>query len=296
MPTGTFYGTFAGAFTNSPRAYPDSLMTEGSLLLVDFANPGGYDGGAVVPVDGTSLLPNVAWETAKRVLGSGDRNSLSSIFQQAGFTGSSDATHLAEWSTKKGLHTIVSQATSIQNKSCFFKLPNALRDYIYTNAPGHDIYFSCWQRITRAQVIASDSQPWSYFANNSGASSNYLYLIQPTGIQTPGTDDTVVPSGSNVAEVKLFATKLNAWQGTRPGASTDVMHRIWNVGSADSWASANTTQVASRILYRLYMEDLTVSGRSYNTVKNLDQALWTTAFASGGRFYNDSYTAPSTLP
>lgn len=292
----TFTTTLSGSFTGFPRAYPDSLMTEGSLLLYDFSNPGGYDGGAAVPVDGTSLIPNVAWETSKRVLGSGDRNSLSSIFQQTGFVGSSDSLHLTEWTAQKGLHTIVSQATTIQNKSVFFQLPTLLRDYIHANAPGHDFYLSCWQRITRAQVIASDSQPWSYLANSSGASSNYLYLIQPIGIAAPSANKAALPTGSNVAEVKLFTVQLNAWNNTRPSAATDLIHRIWNVGSADAWASANTTQVASRILYRIYLEDLTVSGRNYNTVRSLDQALWTTAFASGGKFYNDTYTAPSTLP
>jgi hypothetical protein len=60
--------------------------------------------------------------------------------------------------------------------------------------------------------------------------------------------------------------------------------------------SALTNQCPSDIFYRGYCEDLTVSGRTYADVDALDKALWDAAFAAGGRFAGDTFTAPSTFP
>lgn len=54
---------------------------------------------------------------------------------------------------------------------------------------------------------------------------------------------------------------------------------------------------SSFIFYRLYVEDLTVSGRSYVTIDAIDLALYQAAvLTSTGRYYSDTYSAPSTVP
>lgn len=60
--------------------------------------------------------------------------------------------------------------------------------------------------------------------------------------------------------------------------------------------SAAVNKGGSHILYRCYLEDLTVSGRTYEQVKAIDDALFAAAFSSGGKFYGDTYTDPATLP
>jgi len=52
----------------------------------------------------------------------------------------------------------------------------------------------------------------------------------------------------------------------------------------------------SWIFYRAYMEDLTVSGRTYAQVDAEDLALFTEQFAVGGRYHNDTFTNPTTIP
>jgi len=52
---------------------------------------------------------------------------------------------------------------------------------------------------------------------------------------------------------------------------------------------------ASGIFYKLYIEDLTVSGRSYEQVDAIDFALYTSAFSAGGKYYGDSFTDPATI-
>ncbi|MCF6764112.1 hypothetical protein, partial [Pseudomonas fragi] len=59
--------------------------------------------------------------------------------------------------------------------------------------------------------------------------------------------------------------------------------------------SLNFNVCPSRIIYRAYGEDLTVSGRNYAEVEALDYALFLEAFAPGGKFYGDTFTSPSAL-
>jgi hypothetical protein len=44
-------------------------------------------------------------------------------------------------------------------------------------------------------------------------------------------------------------------------------------------------------LYRLYIENLTVSGRTWAEVDAIDYALYQAAFGAGGRFADDTFTA-----
>lgn len=56
-------------------------------------------------------------------------------------------------------------------------------------------------------------------------------------------------------------------------------------------STTGTTYAPSYILYRMYLEDLTVSGRTYAQVDAIDYAMWQTAFSAGGKFYGDTFTA-----
>ena len=52
----------------------------------------------------------------------------------------------------------------------------------------------------------------------------------------------------------------------------------------------------SRAVYRMYIEDLTVSGRTYAQVDAIDYAQFTKdVLTVGGRYYGDTYTDPTTL-
>lgn len=52
----------------------------------------------------------------------------------------------------------------------------------------------------------------------------------------------------------------------------------------------------SAIFYRFYLEDLTLSGRTWAEVDALDARLFASAFAPGGRYYADTFTDPATIP
>lgn len=61
-------------------------------------------------------------------------------------------------------------------------------------------------------------------------------------------------------------------------------------GRAALVASAGAPSFA---LYRLYIEDMTVSGRDYAEVEAIDLAAYTREFAAGGKFYGDTFTTPA---
>jgi len=52
----------------------------------------------------------------------------------------------------------------------------------------------------------------------------------------------------------------------------------------------------SGVIYRAYMEDLQVSGRSYAAVDAIDFEQFTKhVLTAGGRYYGDTYTDPATI-
>ncbi|WP_171495393.1 hypothetical protein, partial [Acinetobacter soli] len=53
--------------------------------------------------------------------------------------------------------------------------------------------------------------------------------------------------------------------------------------------------VPSLIIYRIYIEDLNASGRTFAEVKAIDDAEFEKAFAVGGRFYGDTWSDPATI-
>lgn len=60
-------------------------------------------------------------------------------------------------------------------------------------------------------------------------------------------------------------------------------------------ASQALNSSPSYVLYRVYIEDLSLSGRTYEQVKSIDDAEHAKAFGIGGRFHGDTWSNPATL-
>lgn len=289
LPTASFPSTF-------DKAYPDLGMSDGSLLLIDFSHPAGYDGGSVIPVNDT-VIPNIAYEQAAAIIGSGTRDTLSSRFKQAGFVGTSSSKHKVEWTGKKGLHTIASQSPGIASGDhTRITIPDLIFNHIFNNVPGRDFYISIWRRTTRAQVIAALTQP--FFAIGQSGSSILTVHDNNAGITNGGVTDKFTDNAVNGLTTHYSSWRANPWTGTKPGSppAEGGLRWSWLVGSFGSYAGSNLTTAASQIVYRIYIEDLLVSGRTWAQANAVDYALYQAAFGVGGRFYNDTFTAPSTIP
>ena len=106
----------------------------------------------------------------------------------------------------------------------------------------------------------------------------------------PGDGTNTTVTGSHAGGGIAFGSALS-WPGI--GATGNVANGNFAVTNN----VAHKNNVSSHIVYRLYLEDLTVSGRSYATVDALSWAEYQKqVLTPGGRYYGDTFTDPATLP
>lgn len=254
-----------------------------------------------VPVVG-SLIPNLlnSYATASGKAMSFIRGSMSAA---------EHSSYLAtQLSAKKGIHFIVSQArtTDIVGLNTLFHgiaADDALLAAIYNNvsSANKNLYVSIWERVTRISG-AGVAPLFKYF--DSSASNYAAYL-------TSNKASTVVPVGSQSAS-KLNLTYLDQNIVSKPNAQQFCIKSLGGTGviattpfklingrdtpwSGESAGGQALNNSPSRIVYRIYVEDLTLSGRTYEQVKAIDDAEFAKAFAEGGRFYGDTWSDPSAV-
>ena len=277
----------------------DKIESSGSLMLFDGNHEFGSFAGLPI-VD--ALVPNALSNLSKALTG-GVGADLDFKVKTAR---PNSAQFKSERTPKGGIHGIVTQGGG-QTAAESYSLdgPKAVSDYILAH-PTHQYYFSLWSLITRAGLASSAAQSPFHFTNGLGATTNHLFHMQG-GVPSPGfasapsfrgvkavptyTDHT---GASIVVPMKRFGSiGVQGFVGNAPIAADRIQ---LGVGAFGGWNSLNFNVCPSRIIYRAYGEDLTVSGRAYAEVEALDCALFLEAFAPGGKFYGDTYTAPSTLP
>lgn len=286
--------------TTLPVLRDDPLLAAGSLFLFDPSHSlGGIVGvPGVVGTSAPNVLPNVAWKQATAVLGAGTQTSLAGSVTTRNVD---DSIWKVERSGKGGIHGIITQSgAQVSTRAWRATLPTAVRDYVMANMAAHQFYFSIWRKITRPVVVPNTArQSPFHFARTT---SNYLFhmeggvfapvtgaaLVGRSGI--PGlTGDEFIAAGAN----KFMAGATAGFTGTGPTTSEDI---AFGLGTFDAWGTINYNKAPSHIIYRVYAEDLTVSGRTFADASAADQALYNAAFAAGGKFFGDTYTDPATLP
>lgn len=273
--------------------YPDARMAKGSLMLF---SPGHSQGGfAGVPAS-AAKVPNVSWETAKAILGAGTADSLSGSVLT---TGNTAGVFLVERTLKGGVHGISTQSGG-QSSARFwsFDFPSAIRDWVYSHRLDHQFFASIWSRTTRLLNATSNSAPQSPFHYMNTNTAGSLFSFQ-NGIAVNGTNGI----GFRAADADSVAGTLNLPKvvnkgvfgnsGTGPGAAQKISA---GVGAFDIFGSLNYNKAASKVMYDVYFEDLSVSERSYADADAADLAAHTAAFAPGGKYYGDTWTDPATLP
>lgn len=287
------------AFTDTtlPILADDSLLAAGSLFLMDPAHSlGGFTG---VPANGAQI-PNIAWKQANQlVAGTPGQSALSGFFNLSHPNGSAGFP-LVERSSKGGLHVVRSQANDIIGNYSSLQAPSAITAYLIAN-PNHAYYMSFWHRVTR--VFTTGGSPYPGFAILGVNTS--VYIIQGT----PKADGTSVFDSANLLGKAVLGTSglstgigfqaegVSAHTGTPQSANFVAVPYIFG-GTGGPYNGYHVG--GSQILYRSYIEDLTVSAAAlgitvaqrYAQVVAADQALYTAAFANGGKFYNDTFTAP----
>lgn len=268
-----------------PVLRDDPLLSSGSLVLVDFGHSKGRLSG--VPSNGT-LVNNIAGSIASGLVGS------VSVSPDI-LTGFTSSAMVPELSGKGGLHVIKSKVNDTNATRFTLRLPAAIKAYLLAN-PTHGYYFSMWQQFTRK--FDANNAPLMIFGE-SAYSVNFLMnlgssgAVQGAATNVLGQATTLNPFvAAGPAKLQLAVSKVT---GTLLSLAYTDLFIFGGVPSAGVMDAA-LKKGGSQIMYRVYLEDLTVSGRTYAEVKTLDDALYAAAFAPGGKFYGDTYTDPSTLP
>lgn len=274
----------------------DSILTtgNGSLFLADVRTlPSG------VPVHGQAIN-NLAATQAAAIGISGDS---SGSFRMIG-TPVSSGYALLERSGKGGIHCIFTNAQTVSTSQGFrVQIPMNIMNYMINNR-NNTFYVSQWRALTRAASTTSPDGAKCTMGIETGNTSGWGRMVHTSSQLKPGGADLV---GSNLSVTRN--TVGNAYEsiaGRIPSTDT-LSSTTFNSDSVSrdvaQWGKVGAQNnyppnsgLPSMIFYRGYIEDLTVSGRTFTQVDAIDKALYDAAFASGGRFNGDTYTAVSTLP
>lgn len=245
----------------------DPTLTDGSLLLAEPAR----DRRTGIP----TRLINYASELAA-AQGVSDPGEIS-------ITDTLTAEHgVMERTLRGGLHGIITPGPIPSDRQYLMRQPGVMA-YLSAN-PTHEFAMFAILKVTR------DAEP-------GGDNPNPLLV------------------GSIVPAFNFFQSSNTKNIGAQPGAATRTGFsniedpqsgsRLVGVGSVLSGTSASgslsgwggqvrrTEGQPSFILYRLYMEDLTLSGRSFAQVQALEERIFEARFAPGGRYADDSFADPA---
>lgn len=260
--------------TVTPSAVVDTMLSAGSLMLVEPAHPND-PWAAGVPAHG-SAVKNLAGVTYPITV----TNTLDAASGQMERTG------------KGGLHAIISQVGGATGKRYTLD-SQELRDYVDSHKD-NDYYLSLWFAPTRLNIEGTPTPGRRMFGFLGSSVNDTAMIREASGHKVsaaPSANRTIVKETASPAPLETGQLVYGAWSviASALGVSKDfiVMGHIANSSSnvAGSW-----------VLYRAYMEDLTVSQRTPATVAALDQQMYDQAFGAGGRYVNDTHTAVSVLP
>lgn len=275
----------------------DELESRGSIFLFDGNHPFGQFVG--LPVQGATL-PNVLSNKAAQLTGASEA-ATSTVVNQ--FTVPVAGVFKVERTTKGGIHGLITQAGGQTTRQCYFlRAGTPVQEYM-RDRPNNTFYVSLWQKITRKATTGAPSpQAPFFFTNGVASTANFRFhfegsLPSPRAGTITNRGSKAVPvvadNGVTSGSTRFTSVGLQGNVGNGPVAADAIQ---LGVGVEAAWAGVGMNKAASRIIYRAYIEDLTVSGRTYEEVEAIDFALYTAAFAVGGKFYGDTYTDPSTFP
>lgn len=277
--------TIPGAnFAALPVLRNDPVLSPGSLFMLDPTHgAGAWPAG--VPAN-AALMPNIALKEALALIPGKTAAQLSGpVVNNGSLAGTKGK---MERSGKGGMHGIVSPTNALTRSDAFtVQFPADIKAYMKANV-NNRFYLSAWERVTRlpgvgsAFSILSANGTFGIGLTTSGSTHFGGTILNATVANVTGNRFVNV-------EAKPAATLA-----TDPDTSPDN-HLAYNIGNRGGDA-ASYGKTGSRILYRVYLEDLTVSGRTFAEVKALDQAEYTKhVLTAGGRYYGDTFTDPATI-
>ncbi|QYC10554.1 hypothetical protein [Brevundimonas nasdae] len=294
---------FSDPTNELPVLRDDYLLTRGSLVLIDFAHSA--DPLVGVPAEG-ALIPNIAWKEAAELHGSGSKTDWAMMFSRV-LAQSPGGDGFVERSTKGGVHVVMSQATQTGiGKGAYIGrtaggFDTKLRVYLF-NHLDHVFYFSSWERKTRLALASSPEASEALIWSNSGSATVNNLILEDRTVNRSGSaqqGSRSVPALPVSATGNTFRNVAGKWAlpSGNPSGANQIGVSLMAIGQMPSpYAGFGANKSRSAVLYRSYLEDLTVSGRTFGEVDAIDKALFDQAFGPGGRYFGDTFTDPATYP
>jgi hypothetical protein len=260
----------------------DPIESSGSLILIEPGHPAGPLVG--VPGNG-DVATNLFADTALGLLGSAGHGAWAISDLSAG-------KGLIERSTKGGVHYVTSRSLGSSGMFAKVNLADDLKTYLRANDT-HHYYLSTWAKKTRVEVSSGNSLLHGLTTTGS-PSSNYIVYQTEAGGSGAGSGGALGAMNRNLGNQRA-SVHGTGWAGTKPASNASFNAVAFGAGFTILNASA--LQVANWVIYRCYLEDLTVSGRSHTEVDALDLALYTAEVLTvGGRYQGDTTpTDPATV-
>lgn len=263
-------------------AEPVDLFVLGSLAFLDakeITNP--YTSSDV-------FIQNQAESFAKQIPTLTSADSVSLGFTLTGNTGNVVSLELT---TKNGLHGIAKKGSIGSNGCKNISLNSALATYINNNV-NHKFFVGLSHRITNpvgngtgnvtySAATKNDSQClWAFDARSS--------VLPPDGnVHNLGSDKIGNDTSTNLVYRAVEVKGIYSTYGEFAPDFDQIS--IWKVGDTTNFSVFSTGRNPSHIFYTFYIEDLTVSGRSFSEVNAIFKARHNQNHSEGGKYFNDSW-------
>lgn len=260
---------------DNPKLYKDPIMSEGSIFLLDESRTE-----TTTYVNGTGMK-NIAGSIAAPIIGVSESALDPVFFKSATLL---DSEMIIEKTEKGALHMQSTAGTYTSGRNMRIPIPADIIAYMLTRiAAGDDFYCSFWYEYTRA---ATNDQRINTIGT-SAFSANYLYVYRTQSSGLPSVDRY-----ENVAQPQPAGQPIISTRFIQQVFGTVATGTVNSPGIYLGSFSGGVAGNPSFIVRKFYIENLTLSGRAYADVRDLDIALHTEALAVGGRFYGDTWNSP----
>jgi hypothetical protein len=293
----TFTGSTAPILPEIDPVAPNGL---GGLLLIDASHPlGGFPAG--VPTD-NAVITNLLRAKAATLLGT----AASSLDVTQRVVNMTSTLGKVERTPQGGIHAIQSTTQNTADQGYQAQIPLNIVAYMKAN-PTHQFYLSVWNKPTKLNTTSSVTDDFAVVcdtvANSMALGLGTVLAGRNLGF---GWDGAALVGSSNDGRGTVNTPQCSAQATSTYGAGftaatpTAGRYSVFDVSNFSFYnknASLGMGRHGGRVFWRAYMEDLTVSGRSYATVLGLDLAEFTRQVMTvGGRFYGDTVpTDPTTF-
>lgn len=287
LPAVTFVGSDAPTLPSFDPVAPGDGV--GALLLIEANHPLG--GNFSVPVNGAAIT-NILREPAADLLGVA-----ASTLDPLQVVGNMATTYgKVELTTLGGIHAIQSTTHGTTTGYGYqINYPTNIVTYMKANS-AHAFYQSVWNMPTKIIPGVYNSNfvqratpgGYAFGMGNFGVGVAGQTIVGRQNATSLGVVDT--PWCSAHAVINTEATWISQAAGLY--STWEGMYEVGNFGPIN-----RTGKNGARVLWRIYIEDLTVSGRTYAQVVALDNAEFARQVTTaGGRYYSDTTpTDPATF-